>query len=550
MKQERKKRGILAGVGALATAAALALGGATAATAAPTTIPNPNATVNLNITKLTTPTGASGTPTGKAQAVPAGSTPISGVTFSVQKFTNIDLSTNSGWNTASTITVNAAGVPSGGGVPADLTLGTATNGYTDATGVPRVTGPDGVAGTGALAFQGMPIGLYLVKETYTPEGVTPAVPFVVALPMTDPTVLNEWMYSVYVYPKNSKVGITKTVNDTAAWETAGTNNIVWTVEADVPRIVDSAATTNPASPVYKAPEGFVITDQLDNRLNLSAVSVAAVDSGGTVIVGLNAIAPADFTLVPATLPAAGANVSVTMSTTGLTKLKNLAATAGNKIRVTLTTQALTGTSTNIVTNGVVKNAATVNVTSNSQTKSISTTPADPETRFGNITFTKKDSAGNLAGATFSLFKSKAEANSNTNPLATTSTSAVTTGAVALNAIRVSDYENGAGLSQAAYRVYWLTETQAPAGYELLAQPLPVVLLSDGTVHEVTVDNAGVVTAVGAILADVTNVKKNAGFVLPLTGGTGTLFLTIGGLAILAIVLIVARRRRDDKVAAE
>jgi LPXTG-motif cell wall-anchored protein len=42
---------------------------------------------------------------------------------------------------------------------------------------------------------------------------------------------------------------------------------------------------------------------------------------------------------------------------------------------------------------------------------------------------------------------------------------------------------------------------------------------------------------------ITNVEKNAGFTLPLTGGSGTAALTIGGIAILAAVLVVARRRR-------
>ena len=60
------------------------------------------------------------------------------------------------------------------------------------------TGSDGVA-----TFASLPLGLYVVVETTTPDKVTTAVdPFLVSIPMTSATTNKDWMYEVNVYPKN------------------------------------------------------------------------------------------------------------------------------------------------------------------------------------------------------------------------------------------------------------------------------------------------------------------------------------------------------------
>lgn len=70
--------------------------------------------------------------------------------------------------------------------------------------------------TGKVVFKPLPVGLYLVIETTPPESVVSAVtPFLVSIPMTRVKTeaekkgqLEEWLYDVTVYPKNS----TKTGN--------------------------------------------------------------------------------------------------------------------------------------------------------------------------------------------------------------------------------------------------------------------------------------------------------------------------------------------------
>lgn len=62
----------------------------------------------------------------------------------------------------------------------------------------KTTGADGIA-----SFTDLPLGLYVVVETDTPDKVTsPVKPFLVSVPMTKASSLNEWLYDIHVYPKN------------------------------------------------------------------------------------------------------------------------------------------------------------------------------------------------------------------------------------------------------------------------------------------------------------------------------------------------------------
>lgn len=89
----------------------------------------------------------------------------------------------------------------------DKTAAGLKTGYA-AYGVQKLTGADG-----KVSFTGLPVGMYLVIETKTPQAVTkPVKPFLVSIPMTrigDETTgtgnqnQKEWLYDVTVYPKNS-----------------------------------------------------------------------------------------------------------------------------------------------------------------------------------------------------------------------------------------------------------------------------------------------------------------------------------------------------------
>lgn len=84
--------------------------------------------------------------------------------------------------------------------------------------------------------------------------------------------------------------------------------------------------------------------------------------------------------------------------------------------------------------------------------------------------------------------------------------------------------------------YYLHETKAPDGYNILAADVKFIIDSEGNVKE---------TADGAALAnDTVKVLNNAGSELPSTGGMGTtLFYIVGSILVLsAAVLLITKRR--------
>lgn len=542
MKTQKQRRGFLTTLGTLVVTAALTLTGVAAAQADTATDPTiTQATGNLHITKLSTQNENADKATGeKDTSLPAGAEPIEGVTFRVTQVTkvetaDIDLTTNAGWQLAESLTVDEDGkVTSSSG---DVTLSSSpSTGTTDANGTPKFDDSD--------AFQSLPVGVYLVQETTTPDGVISSAPFLVTIPITDPTNKDRWLYDVYVYPKNSQQTLTKTVDDSAAYTTGTGNNIVWTINADVPRVNNSTdATRND----WAAPTVFTITDKLDENL--------ATVEGGDVTVALDPVPTTDsnkLTTADYSTTVVNQVVTVTFNPSGLAKLQTAAATAGAKVVVTITTQAKTGMSLSgatSITNGKT-NTTDTTLTTTVNDKSTTLQATEVDSKWGNITFTKKNSKGaNLPGAVFAVYENKNNAKTGTSALVT-SDPTIDDGTVNLNNLRVSDWENGETVDQSAYRVYWLAETKAPEGYELLAEPIPVVLLTNGTVKQVTSAN-GTISSDSDLspLTSVVNVEKNAGFTLPLTGGTGTTLLTVGGLGLLALVgVLVVRRRRTAEPA--
>ena len=89
--------------------------------------------------------------------------------------------------------------------------------------------------------------------------------------------------------------------------------------------------------------------------------------------------------------------------------------------------------------------------------------------------------------------------------------------------------------------YYLVETEAPAGYNKLTEPVEVVInnanrlgTQDGDAYVITSNGVGVVNQMGAEL--------------PRTGGVGTTMLYVGGAVLLlsAAVILIARRRAAEE----
>ena len=87
--------------------------------------------------------------------------------------------------------------------------------------------------------------------------------------------------------------------------------------------------------------------------------------------------------------------------------------------------------------------------------------------------------------------------------------------------------------------YYLKETAAPAGYNMLAAPVTIVIGENGVVNGTTEAPQGV---------DEVKVLNQTGALLPSTGGMGTtVFYVLGGALVLAaVVLLVTRKRMSSK----
>lgn len=540
MKNQPKKRGLLKALSTVAASAMIVLGAGVAANAAPT-IPDPDANGSINIQKMSQPTSAQQRANGLEKDLSAsGAVALPGATFTVQQV-DADTSTNEGWIAAAEMSVEDA--------QAALLPGTLRTLTTDADG--RVTfGNNSENASWALTTDGvdLPIGLYLVTETVTPEGYIGSAPFLMTVPLTHPENRDNWMYDVYVYPKNSNAPV-KTVDDGDAVDS--NDDVVWTIKSSIP--LDGDVVT-----------GYAVADVLDPRLDHTDTAVALEGSSGVTL------GAGDYTITDAV---SGNNNTMTVVFTpqGLGKLTlavkgdadAVPAVTGDpntKVVVTVTTRV------NSIGDGEIPNEAVIYdnkskvdwLTDENRDPECEigdpecdpgTPTDDPETKWGAVNFDKKKADGDkgaLAGAVFSVFDQDPTGedqawlaanaltafNANGDP-ATTFTSAAD-GTVVIEGLRYSRWANDGPIDEndPAYVQYWLVEIESPDGYELLANPINFEVNSP--------NNALVVD--GAALSEVVNVPHNAGFELPLTGGTGTLLITIIGGAVLAFVLIAGRRK--------
>jgi len=119
---------------------------------------------------------------------------------------------------------------------------------------------------------------------------------------------------------------------------------------------------------------------------------------------------------------------------------------------------------------------------------------------------------------------------------------------------------------AANETYYLVEIKAPAGYNLPTQPIVFTVSKRELLVSVTIENGAASstngfdanytpedgTSAGTLTYASVTVLNKSGFVLPETGGTGTLPYTAGGLLIIAtaslLLYIQFKRRREGTTA--
>ena len=448
-------------------------------------------------------------------------TPLDGATFTVEKLTNVDLTTQAGWE-------KLAGF----------------NGNVDTA---KATGVDAAvtkttAGGGLAKFDSLPLGAYVVTETKTPAGYVGSKPFIITVPMTHPTDLNKWVYDVHAYPKNSKANIDKTVKDDTT--PAIGSEISYTLKSDVP--------------AAEALDYYDVVDQYDKRVELpeAGVTLKIVD-GKTGEVAL--VKDTDYKLISAD------------GTDGKTKFWTAEFTAAGRQKLldnrkddtTKVQMDLVGTVKDKVENdGLFKNKAILlpNAPSNGWKPNSGEVPppdypnSEVVSKFGKVKITKVssvDATAKLKDAEFEVYKCTpttkptenfqsvdASLDKKLSPAGKETYATDANGEVTIDGLRNNDWENNAAVAEADRGWYCLVETKAPEGFELQTRPIAFQVLQTNS----TADNEYTLNTT------VKDVPKRGGFNLPLTGaaGVGVLIgagaLLVGGSGAIAL----ANKRRKEQ----
>ncbi|MCL2343879.1 MAG: SpaH/EbpB family LPXTG-anchored major pilin [Firmicutes bacterium] len=449
------------------------------------------------------------------------------------------------------------------GVP--FPLGAAQPITTDAAGLATLSGLNGV---------------FLVIEQKDPRVAEPAAPFLVAVPMTNPTG-DGWLTVVDVYPKNETLNIAKAA-DRGAYNVGDT--VTYTITADVPTTINTAkaySITDPLDPALTYADVAVVaatTKNVDGTLGtpqamLTAGTDYTVDTSGVTIAltsaGMQKLAQGDGadpylylqTTLSTTLNKTVLNYTDTStamskpqdSTTMVAALPNY--TVPNNAQINFTNQY--DEAKTVVSNEVDINTAVIDITKIDAATANDATPTKlPDAEFKIATssdnaqnqhFLKTDSAGNLYDYWDGVLPAPTDHLYYTDDGATvapgglkdyvvttdSSGNASLEGIADYNGFVTADSSSGATTYSADWLSYYLVETKAPANYNLV----PGIIT-------VTFDASMSAGSAATHIASVT-VTNNHGFMLPKTGGAGTILFTVGGIVIIgmAVILLLGSKKK-------
>lgn len=363
---------------------------------------------------------------------------------------------------------------------------------------------------GIADFTDLPIGIYLVTEL--PHTVTPASdrvePFIVGIPRrgTDDT----WIYEVDVYPKTDEdiPALFDKELDLVWDEQLGELVAEWTLESTIPRLIGNATR-------------FEFIDPLNDNLSFISGSVNGAYFRMQEVEGVPTATSATLPTDAFSVAVDEANVlSIALTPAGFAHLSTNAILAPEG---TLTFTFRTRISTDEANLGPITNSARLYYNDDEQGQ-YTQTPPPVDYHFA-LEIEKVDVNGDrLSEATFEIFL---------DPLANEPAFPDVDG---LN--RSFTTVNGVvfipGLQEGRF---YIRETAAPAGYRPNNDIMQVIIGENYT----SSDRPFVIT-----LQIVNEVE--GGFILPETGGVGTIMFTVFGLALIGTAVslaIVAKNRRRN-----
>lgn len=454
--------------------------------------------------------------------------PLQGVKFKLYKVKEVDVDTNEGVAVASKIgNMTLPGDVVANGIMVDGTK------YTlEAANPAEMTTNEQGEALFTVQNVGLAKGVYVVVEDLAGSGnlktadgtvvdkakVTPAAPFAVSMPMTNPdgTTLNK---DVHVYPKNQVNDLTKTVKD--AGKNVG-DDIVYTIST-----TSTGADTNGDGKMDKDDLGGVyeIVDTLDSNLTYKSVTVKV--AGNKVDPGENGYA---VTSVKEGNPEQD---KVTVSFKGTT-LDTIA--KGAKVELELTANVKQNSD-----NGVIPNQAKLYPNDWAKQNGKPVDSPKVETKFGDIVIKKVNKDGGvLQGAVFSVYlddSANKDCSSYDAAEIKSSDPTGTDGLVSIKGLHLTNFADGKDVAEGEQHPYCLVETKAPSGYQLLPKPIKFSLTKAGTVTDLTAAAEG-----DGSFVQITN-YKNPG--LPLTGAQGILLVSALGLILVSAGVVLTVKRRKD-----
>jgi len=380
-------------------------------------------------------------------------------------------------------------------------------------------------------IEDMTVGLYYFSQTDAPADVTRSDPWMMTVPLTHPTDRNSWLYDIHVYPKNTTTAIAKSVDDTTA--RAAGDKLDWAITADIPLI----ANPDLHGERFLPPHAYVIEDRLDPRL-----MTTMADDVRPVLLGTDVqLDKKDYSV--RWIGGEQVSMRITLNERGLDKLGTAVSLAQDpasvKVEVVIGTRVRMlprGEMAGTVGDGLIHNQASLYLSQHAIDTDTPILSPEPVTKWGDILIEKVDARTpdmKLSGAAFSVYASEDDARSRTRPLSIAGKTEFETdgdGLVRISGLRYTNWAaNDIARDPEARHTYWVAETKAPSGYELLAEPL-----------EIEVDAAQQTVSAAT---RVENAPHNIGFRLPLTGAGGTWLFTGGGILLAGIGLLLASRRR-------
>lgn len=377
----------------------------------------------------------------------------------------------------------------------------------------------------------LPLGVYLVKETETPENYVASKPFIVSVPSTNNYDKNNteenaegtsFVYDIVAQPKNSKMSVEKEIITTDKTAYIG-GYVEYKIKTQVPKY--GTEYKDPIFNIYdKMSDGLSFVNDGSHTLKVTVGTTEINEGTGTYELVRTGLADKTFEI---------------RFKKAFLENKDY---QGKNVEVTYYAQ--------VNENAVYINTNTAGITyQNKPGETVDSATTEKKVYTYGIDLTKTgdkttDSDG-LDGANFTLTAingqminlmvngTKVEINGETTKEFETITVENNKGKLIIKGLRAGTYT--------------LQETKSPKGYSLAKNPITIVITAneDGSLKDATVDGTSVKENVENGVVPV-GLQNKSGFNLPATGSMGTYLFTIGGLVIMAgavFLLITFKKKR-------